>query len=45
MLAKNQWEFFNICATNIAINNNFVGIEKVIPTNKSYDVCNIYICQ
>ena len=38
MLAKKWWEFFNICVIDISVSINFIGIEKLILTNKSHGV-------
>ena len=38
MLAKNWWEFSNKCITNISISNNFIGVRKLIPRNKSHSM-------
>ena len=38
MLAKKWWKFFNICVIDISVSINFIGIEKLILTNKSHDV-------
>ena len=38
MLTKKLWEFFNICAIDIYVNNNLIGVGELIPTKKSHSV-------
>ena len=33
---QKRWEIFNICLINTNINNSFIGIRELIPTNKIY---------
>ena len=38
MLAKNWWEFSNICLIDISVNNNFIGVGELISIDKSHNV-------
>ena len=38
MLVKKRWEFSNICAIDIFISNNFIGVEELILINKSHNM-------
>ena len=38
MLAKKWWEFSNICAIDIFVNNKFFGVGELTPIDKSNGV-------
>ena len=38
MLAKKWWKFSNICVIDIFVNKIFLGVKKLIPTDKSHSV-------
>ena len=38
MLAKKLWKFSNIYVIDIFVNNNFINVGELIPTDKSHGI-------